>query len=91
MLYGQEVIFKSEDPGEVLILIFLENALRLFNNSKESNNSDVLILIFLENALRPLVKTKQINMDRIVLILIFLENALRQKEFLLLSSQVNSS
>ena len=37
---------------QVLILIFLENALRRYNTQSKSTAQPVLILIFLENALR---------------------------------------
>ena len=61
----------------VLILIFLENALRPIEDGKGYLKSQVLILIFLENALRPLLAGgAQPGVN--VLILIFLENALRQ-------------
>ena len=61
----------------VLILIFLENALRLPSyTAKNPRTGEVLILIFLENALRHNIINE--NNDFEVLILIFLENALRQ-------------
>ena len=65
----------------VLILIFLENALRLDVSLVDvQSTANVLILIFLENALRQTIKTIKQN-GRHVLILIFLENALRPIDF----------
>ena len=57
----RQVVFKSEDPGEeeVLILIFLENALRQVMKGKIELLVKVLILIFLENALRRSARRKQ--------------------------------
>ena len=62
--------------GEVLILIFLENALRLGAIVSLSVFTAVLILIFLENALRRILYKSKTPIN-VVLILIFLENALR--------------
>ena len=63
---------------QVLILIFLENALRLSLISQNLPSSViVLILIFLENALRPNPAIVICQDRAAVLILIFLENALR--------------
>ena len=54
MLYGAGLeITKARLAAEVLILIFLENALRLADDSAYMKSLIlVLILIFLENALR---------------------------------------
>ena len=43
---------RTGEMGTVLILIFLENALRPSKDVQKKNNVLVLILIFLENALR---------------------------------------
>ena len=53
MLYGFSNWLEASYVRDVLILIFLENALRLPNRSYIYDCSSVLILIFLENALRP--------------------------------------
>ena len=63
----------------VLILIFLENALRRNKIYDKTQELLVLILIFLENALRPLIAGGAQPGVNNVLILIFLENALRQE------------
>ena len=77
MLYGRVWRGEKELSIEVLILIFLENALRLllllFNIFIALT---VLILIFLENALRQ-IYDEFMFFYKTVLILIFLENALR--------------
>ena len=53
MLYGKEGEADIIRVIEVLILIFLENALRPnVTGYKKDPDDDVLILIFLENALR---------------------------------------
>ena len=65
----------------VLILIFLENALRLMETGTTLKfRVEVLILIFLENALRPGLVAYLVTFEAVVvLILIFLENALRPR------------
>ena len=52
MLYGEFEYIALIGPDVVLILIFLENALRPNVDGKLMSGSKVLILIFLENALR---------------------------------------
>ena len=52
MLYGATIIINFEKVYKVLILIFLENALRLYQAESVNDLYEVLILIFLENALR---------------------------------------
>ena len=64
----------------VLILIFLENALRQPKLVTLIGSVEVLILIFLENALRLYLNSVHADQYRGVLILIFLENALRQRK-----------
>ena len=77
MLYGGNAKSIEFEGNAVLILIFLENALRHNGVSRlEIFTNEVLILIFLENALR-LDLLRDSNFFNIVLILIFLENALR--------------
>ena len=79
MLYGSESGYKFALQMQVLILIFLENALRHMNKETHYQTlSKVLILIFLENALRHRSKQTVPQSVTQVLILIFLENALRR-------------
>ena len=52
MLYGKDSGEWVVKDRKVLILIFLENALRRMIQLVNEANGDVLILIFLENALR---------------------------------------
>ena len=79
MLYGLGLSILSQGLGKVLILIFLENALRLNLTSLiVCGVCLVLILIFLENALRQ-IKEILTGILTGVLILIFLENALRRR------------
>ena len=64
MLYGDINRFVELVNKKVLILIFLENALRPSVAADEANTVDVvLILIFLENALRPFIKMVIIEDD----------------------------
>ena len=77
MLYGSGKMSPCGTHREVLILIFLENALRRKRNCHQNHYQKVLILIFLENALRLLNTWSDMEQEVEVLILIFLENALR--------------
>ena len=77
MLYGEMGAHTKRSHWRVLILIFLENALRHYQMEKINIKTRVLILIFLENALRHDKSTTSHRNSSIVLILIFLENALR--------------
>ena len=78
MLYGVHTAGFNNNDELVLILIFLENALRHSGNYRKSYFFKfVLILIFLENALRHKANERDYELNNSVLILIFLENALR--------------
>ena len=81
MLYGRNSkVMNVTNFDRVLILIFLENALRRQRRRHISwPKSKVLILIFLENALRLVTLVVIPGTVLTVLILIFLENALRQR------------
>ena len=63
MLYGQAILTMADANGvRVLILIFLENALRqLVKITDAIAPNFVLILIFLENALRPILTMADAN------------------------------
>ncbi len=73
----------------VLILIFLEDALRVFERLVEVTSTKVLILIFLEDALRVLHAYPN-KIGRSVLILIFLEDALREPPTSSTNNSINS-
>ena len=77
MLYGRFFDAEVVKSASVLILIFLENALRLRRLCARRRGRRVLILIFLENALRQSSIRVFCRFKGGVLILIFLENALR--------------
>ena len=75
-----QLMAQSKFCANVLILIFLENALRQILSLGLDDFNVVLILIFLENALRQCYTQGGVPIEVQVLILIFLENALRLKE-----------
>ena len=65
MLYGfYQTCFTTNDYT-VLILIFLENALRQMEINGKTTRYRVLILIFLENALRLGLLPEQLNVTEV--------------------------